>query len=168
MVARGFNQKKSEDFWETFSLTIRYESIRLILAIACAENLKVHQADIDTAYLQAKLHAKVYVYKIDRINIPAGKMLQVHNALYGLKQSGREWYIEACDTLEKFGLRPTFNDPSVFINSDKTLIVGLFVDDMIIAGKSLESITKFKESFCKVHKLKDLGEIYKFLELKIT
>jgi len=90
LVARGFNQKKSEDFWETFSLTIRYESIRLILAIACAENLKVHQADIDTAYLQAKLHAKVYVYKIDRINIPAGKMLQVHNALYRLKQSSKE------------------------------------------------------------------------------
>jgi hypothetical protein len=69
--------------------------------------------------------------------MPIGKVLRVKRGLYGLKQSGREWYIEACNTLEKFGLRPTFSDPSVFINNDKSLVVGLFVDDMVIAGKTL-------------------------------
>lgn len=168
LVARGFSQREGDDFWETFSPTIRYESIRLILAIACAENLEIHQADVDTAYPRARLHAEVFVSNIKGLILPPGKVLRIHKALYGLKQSGREWYIEACNTLDKFGLQPTFNDPSVFVNKDKSLVVGLYVDDMIIVARSLEEADKFKRNFGAVHKLEDLGDIHKYLGLTIT
>ena len=85
-----------------------------------------------------------------------------------MKQSGREWYIEACNTLAKFGLQPTFNDPSVFINEDRSLVIGLFVDDMIIATKTLKAVKEYKKGFRAIHKLKDLREIYKCLRLTIT
>ena len=168
LVARGFSQRAGDDFWETFSPTVRYESVRMILAIACAEDLEVHQADVDTAYPRAELHAEVYVRKIDGITLPANKVLRVRKAFYGLKQAGREWYIEACNTLANLGLQPVFNDPSVFINTDKSLVVGLFVDDMIIAAKTLDAVEEFKKSFGSIHKIKDLGEIHRYLGLTIT
>jgi hypothetical protein len=135
LVARGFSQREGDDFWETFSPTIRYESIRLILAIACAENLEIHQADVDT-------EEQDHVCEIKGLTLPLGKVFRIHKAPYGLKQSDREWYIEACNTLNKLDLWPTF-----------------------IAAKSLEAANKFKTDFGVVQ---DLGEIHKCLGLTIT
>jgi hypothetical protein len=88
--------------------------------------------------------------------------------LYSLKQSRREWYIEACNSLAKFDLKLSFSDLSVFINRDKSLIVSLYVDDMIILGHSLDKVRLFKERFGKLYKLKDIREISTFLGLEIT
>ena len=168
LVARGFSQRADNDFQKTFSLTIHYESIRLILAIAYAEDLEVHQADVVTAYPRAELYAEVYICKIDRLILSANKVLQICKAFYRLKQAGCEWYIEACNTLAKFGLQPAFNDPSVFINTDKSLVVELFVDNIIITAKTLDAVKEFKKSFGLIYKIKDLREIYKYLGLTIT
>ena len=56
----------------------------------------------------------------------------------------------------------------MFINKDKSLIVGLFVDDIIIAAKTLDAINEFKKGFRLIHKIKDLREIYRYLRLTIT
>jgi len=113
------------------------------------------------------LHAEVYIRKVERLAIPPGKVLRLQKALYGLKQLGREWYIEACNVLKRFDLEPTFSDPSVFVNSDRSLVVGPYVDD-IIAAKSLEAALEFKKGSGAIHALKDLGEVHKCLGLTIT
>jgi hypothetical protein len=97
------------------------------------------------AYPRAKLHVEVYIRKVQGLTLPAGVVLKVQKALYGLKQSGREWYIEACNGLAKLGLTPSFSNPSVFTNTDKTLIIGLYVDDILILGRSLDVVNTFKE-----------------------
>jgi hypothetical protein len=56
----------------------------------------------------------------------------------------------------------------VFVNTDKSLVVGLFVDNMIIAAKTLDTIKEFKKGFELIHKIKDLKEIHKYLGLTIT
>lgn len=168
LVAQGYSQRLGDDFYETFSPTIRYESIRALLAIGCAEDLEIHQADVESAYPRAKLHAEVYIRGVQGLTLPSGIALKVQKALYGLKQSGREWYIEACNGLAKLGLTPSFSDPSVFINKDRTLIIGLYVDDMLILGRSLGAVSEFKEEFSKMYKIKDLGEVRTFLGLEVT
>ena len=42
LVARGFSQQLGIDFFETFSLVVRIESLRILLAIAAVCNLEVH------------------------------------------------------------------------------------------------------------------------------
>ena len=59
------------------------------------------------------------------------------------------------------------NDLSVFINTDKSPVVGLFVDDMIIAAKTLNAVEEFKKCFGSIHKIKDFGEIYRYLGLTV-
>jgi hypothetical protein len=41
LVAQGFSQRVGEDFTETFSLIIRAESLRLLLALAANKDLEV-------------------------------------------------------------------------------------------------------------------------------
>jgi Reverse transcriptase (RNA-dependent DNA polymerase) len=41
LVAQGFSQRVGEDFTETFSPTIRAESLRLLLALAVSKDLEI-------------------------------------------------------------------------------------------------------------------------------
>jgi hypothetical protein len=95
-------------------------------------------------------------------------VLKVQKALYSLKQSGREWYIEAYNGLAKLSLTPSFSNLSVFTNKDKSLIIGLYVDNILVLGRSLDTVNVFKEQFSKMYKIKDLKEIRVFLGLKVT
>ena len=67
-------------------------------------------------------------------------MLLLNQALYGLKQSGREWYIKACRGLKTLGFEPLFSEPSIFWDAKKGQLIGLYVDDMIVLGKDLTAI----------------------------
>jgi hypothetical protein len=73
----------------------------------------------------------------------------VKKSLYGLKQSGREWYLEACKGLEELGLYPIFVDTCIFINKDRKLIVGLYVDNMVILVDDIQVIRDFKAGMAK-------------------
>jgi hypothetical protein len=56
----------------------------------------------------------------------------------------------------------------VFTNTDKTLIISLYVDDILILGRSLDVVNTFKEQFSKLYKIKDLGKVRTFLSLEVT
>ena len=43
LVAKGFTQLEGVDFDETFSLVARFESLRLLLALATLEDWEIHQ-----------------------------------------------------------------------------------------------------------------------------
>ena len=53
-------------------------------------------------------------------------------------------------------------------NKDKSLIIGLYVDDMLILGRSLGAVSAFKEQFGNMYKIKDLGDVRRFLSLEVT
>lgn len=155
------------DFIETFSPTIRAESLRILLAIGAREDLEMRQIDVVSAYPRSKLHAEVYMRAPEGLDSPKGKVLRVCNSLYGLKQSGREWYIEACKGLESLGFTPQFSDPSVFATADKNLLLGLYVDDMLILGEDKRAIEATVQGIQKLWEIKDLGEVQRILGLQV-
>ena len=140
LVAQGFKQVSGDDFLETFSPTIRSESLRILLALGAFEDLEIRQIDVVSAYPRSKLHATVYMKPPKELGAPEGKVLCLERSLYGLKQSGREWYIEACRGLKTLGFSPLFSEPSVFRNPESGIIIGLYVDDMLILGPRLGPI----------------------------
>ena len=60
-VAKGFNQIFGSDYLETFALTAKLSSIRLLLALATHFHCEVFQFDVSSAYLNADLEEDVYV-----------------------------------------------------------------------------------------------------------
>ena len=76
--------------------------------------------------------------------------------------------MEAVKGLAELGLEPTFADACVFVRKDKSLIVGLYVDDMVILSDKLTAVLEFKRAIAKRWEIKDLGEIQKILGLMVT
>jgi len=168
LVARGCKQKAGDDYLETFSPTIRSESLRTLLAIAAAEDLEVRQIDVTTAYPRSKLHATVYMRPPAALNCPAGTVLLLRQSLYGLKQSGREWYIEAAEGLDKLGFKPCYSEPSIFVTTDRSIIIGLYVDDMVIISADAQAIERIVQGIKALWAIKDLGPVNQILGLQVS
>lgn len=172
LVGQGFGQRPGEDYVETFSPTIRAESLRLLLSISAIEDLEVRQCDVVSAYPRSKLHAEVYIRLPQAIAEMLGikgynKALKLNTSLYGLKQSGREWYIEACRGLKTLGFEPLFSEPSIFRNTEIGQLIGLYVDDMLVLGKDLQAVQGTINAISTLWEIKDMGDVQVILGLQV-
>jgi hypothetical protein len=55
LVVKGYSQRPSIGFFETYSPVVCMDSIRVILSIVAADNLEMCQFDIATAFLNGTL-----------------------------------------------------------------------------------------------------------------
>ncbi|GKA90862.1 reverse transcriptase domain-containing protein [Tanacetum coccineum] len=68
LVAQG-NQQEGIDYDETYALVARLESIRILLAYACALDFKLFQMDVKSAFLNGFINEESYVW-YDRVMNP--------------------------------------------------------------------------------------------------
>ncbi|GJZ24532.1 retrovirus-related pol polyprotein from transposon TNT 1-94, partial [Tanacetum coccineum] len=61
LVSQGYNQQEGIDYDETYAPVARLESIRILLAIACANDFKLYQMDVKSAFLNGFINEEVYV-----------------------------------------------------------------------------------------------------------
>ena len=61
MVAKGYSQVEGIYYDQTFSPTVRFESIRVMVAVGASKAMSMHQMDVTTAFLYAPLEEKVYM-----------------------------------------------------------------------------------------------------------
>ncbi|GJZ06751.1 integrase, catalytic region, zinc finger, CCHC-type containing protein [Tanacetum coccineum] len=61
LVEQGYKQQEGIDFDETYALVARLESIRNFLAYACANDFKLFQMDVKSAFLNGFINEEVYV-----------------------------------------------------------------------------------------------------------
>ena len=54
-MAKGFSQVEGIDYDQTFSPTVRFESIRQMVALGTSRGMNMHQMDVTTAFLYAPL-----------------------------------------------------------------------------------------------------------------
>ncbi|GKB10078.1 retrovirus-related pol polyprotein from transposon TNT 1-94 [Tanacetum coccineum] len=59
LVAQGYNQQEGIDFDETYAPVARLESIRILLAYACAHDFKLFQMDVKSAFLNGFINEEV-------------------------------------------------------------------------------------------------------------
>ncbi|GJU79529.1 copia protein [Tanacetum coccineum] len=94
LVAQGYNQQEGIDFEETYAPMARLESIRILLAYACAHNFKLYQMDVKSAFLNGFINEEVYVAQplgfVD--SEKPNHVFKLKKALYGLKQAPKAWY----------------------------------------------------------------------------
>ena len=61
LVAKGFTQVFGVDYFETFASVVRFDSLRLILAISVSHDLELWQIDFESAFLNGKMKEEVYM-----------------------------------------------------------------------------------------------------------
>ena len=166
-VAKGYSQIKNVDYYETYAPTTKMTTIRMLMQLGVQYNLIIHQMDVKSAYLNAEIDCDIFVEQPQGYKIPGKEKLvwQLNKSLYGLKQSGKNWN----DLLKKEFLDEDFNqgnvDPCMFCKNHgtTTIIILVWVDDILIAASDWDSLIKVKRNLMKKFQMTDLGQIKKFL-----
>ncbi|GJW76675.1 retrovirus-related pol polyprotein from transposon TNT 1-94, partial [Tanacetum coccineum] len=65
LLAKGYAQKKGNDFEESFTPVARLEAFRLFIAYAAHKSFRVYQMDVKTTFLYGPLKEEVYVNQPD-------------------------------------------------------------------------------------------------------
>lgn len=171
LVAKGYVQRHGIDFDEVFAPVARLESVRLLLAHAAGEGWAVHHMDVKSAFLNGKLLEDVYVEQPPGFVVKRQehKVLHLVKALYGLRQAPRAWYSKLDESLLKLGFCRSKSEHAVYMRGigARRLIVGVYVDDLVITGADESDIDKFKSEMKHTFQMSDLGLLKYYLGLEV-
>jgi hypothetical protein len=169
-VAKGFSQRQGVDYFDTFSPTAKHTTLRVLLHIAAALDLELHQMDVSVAFLQGDLAEEIYLKPAPGFEDPSNPdwVWLLKRPVYGLKQSPRQWHAKLKDTLLAMGFTPSFADPSLFIRIQPGFFVLVYVDDFTLASNSSDDLKAFKRELMQQFKMKDMGEISHYLGMTMT
>ncbi|GKE74858.1 retrovirus-related pol polyprotein from transposon TNT 1-94 [Tanacetum coccineum] len=169
LVAQGYNQQEGIDYDETYASVARLESIRILLAYACALDFKLFQMDVKSAFLNSFINEEVYVAQ------PPGfidfkkpdHVYKLKKALYDRKQEPKAWY----DRLKAFLIKHEYNmgmvDNTVFTKkkSLNLIIVQIYVDDIIFGLTCQDMCDEFAKIMHDEFEMSMMGELNFFLGL---
>lgn len=170
LVAKGFRQKEGIDFDEVFAPVGKYSTLRVLLSMAAAQDLEMHQLDIKTAFLNGVLEEQVYIQQPPGYEEgEPGTVCHLHKSLYGLRQAPRAWHLRLKEELEKLGFTASAADPGLYISNDKagTSFLLVYVDDILILSKALDTVKTVKTALQGVFDAHDMGDAYYFLGMTI-
>ena len=146
---------------DTFSPTLRYATLRVLIALAAMLGVVIHQMDVKTAFLNGVLRTPVYVEQPSGYESgdPSKKVWRLKRALYGLVEAPRLWYETLNEALTTSGFVRITGDPCLFVlrRGPQIVVLGVFVDDFLVFGTSEKMVTKVKEMLGSRFKTKDLG-----------
>ncbi|KAI0994431.1 hypothetical protein K3495_g13751, partial [Podosphaera aphanis] len=161
LVAQGHTQGYIYDYSDTFCPVVRFDSFRLVLAIAAYHGLEIGQIDIKGAYLNGDLSEEIYMKQPRGCEDGTGRVCKLIHTLYGLKQSGREWNKTLKEFLvEKAGYTQLTKEHGLFFRHDSKGydIIAVWVDDFLIASTDKNRMSATKQEIGKQWETTDLGE----------
>lgn len=170
LVAKGFDQKYSIDYNETFSPVTKFESVRTLLATAAQRDLHVHHMDVSTAFLNGDLSEDVYMMQPQGF-VEKGKenlVCKLNKSIYGLKQAPRCWNSELDSFLKSMHFVQSKSDPCIYVkNGENFFVISVYVDDIILACKSIDEIESVKNQLKSKYQMTDFGSLKYFLGVHV-
>jgi hypothetical protein len=169
LVAKGFSQIEGIDYDELFSPVVRYESVRLIFALAALEQWHLQALDVKTAFLYGKLDEEIYMQQPEGFVTKGSekKVLRLKRAIYGLKQAALAWWKELEASMKRLGFTRLFADAGIFRHNKFKVVAIAYVDDCLFLGADLNIVMKVKNQFMQIWECRDLGEAKEFLKMRI-
>ena len=125
-----------------------------------------------TAFLHGTLEKRIYMKQSDGF-MEMGqeeKVCLLSKSLYGLKQSPRQWYRRFDSFVLSLGFYRCEHDYCVYIkdvDEEDALYLLLYVDDMLIASRSMDAVKRLKRKLSSEFKMKDLDPAEKILRMEI-
>ncbi|GKD42075.1 ribonuclease H-like domain, reverse transcriptase, RNA-dependent DNA polymerase [Tanacetum coccineum] len=144
LSTKGDIQEHGIDFEEVFAPVARMETIRLLLAIAANNKWEVHHLDVKSAFLHGDLKEEV--------------------------QAPRAWNIKLDNTLKSLDFKKCALEQAIYTkkSKDSILLIGVYVDDLIITGTPKKEIDNFKAQMEEKFEMSDLGLLAYYLGIEVT
>lgn len=189
-MVRGFEQVQGVDYGETFAPVIKYTSIRVLCSEAAAQDLDLDQVDFKTAFLNGDIDEDIYMEVPEGVEITKEYLKELdldldkvenvtkldiicklEKSMYGTKQAPRSWNKKIDSVLSgELGFVRSEGDPCLYVCTSKTdtIMIGLYVDDMLLASKNRQQIEWLKKQLGERFEMKDLDAAKVCLGLEIT
>ncbi|PLW07766.1 hypothetical protein PCANC_25701 [Puccinia coronata f. sp. avenae] len=171
LVAMGYSQVHGINYSKVFALTMRLETLRLILSLLAVRKWTGRQVDFKTAFLNGRLSDPVYMAQPPGFEDPEHPdwVCDFERSIYGLKQSPREWNLELHAALVEIGLTQSHYDPTLYFCLDGRKLLGalaVHVDDLAAVGEQ-SFVNSTISSLGSRFKIGADDELHHFLSLKI-
>jgi hypothetical protein len=166
----GSGQVQGKDYDQSYSPTVRKETILLVTHVAAARGWLTKHIDIGNAYKEVPTQNKRPLYmKLTKAMLQQGfahtPFVKLLVNYWGTKQAGREWHAWLGCVLMHYGFERSGDDPCLFYIEDTAqgliLLFLLFVDDLGFFGnweaKLVQVLDYMKEFFDEV-KIEDLSK----------
>ncbi|XP_074327045.1 uncharacterized protein LOC141664984 [Apium graveolens] len=154
IMVKGYTQEHGVDFDEIYAPVTRLETVRMLLALATKNSWKEVYVMQPEGFERKGQESKVY------------KLLK---ALYGLRQAPRAWYSKLNKFLERLGFQRCPYEHAVYTRKieGNILVVGVYVDELLITGTSISIIKEFKQEMNKQFDMSDLDKLTYYLGTEI-
>ena len=174
VVIKGYEQVEGSDYGETFAPVAKLVSFRLLLAMAAKNAWFIDHMDVVTAFLNPPVEEEIYMQAPEGIDWlepswPAMNrpICKLKKSLYGLKQAPRLWYQHINTFLAILGFTSTNSDSNIYISRSYSMIILLYVDDLLLISPQSANIAKVKERLSEKYRMSDLGPIRQFLGIEV-
>ena len=175
-MACGYSQVEGKDYDETFAATMRASSFRTLLAVATMRKMVLDHMDVTSAFTQSYIDVKnlwvdpppgYETYDSDGNVQP----VNLKKALYGTKQASRLWNETVTKYLVSVGFVQSTSDPIIFVHPTSNIIIGIYVDDLIIGhtkdATGMAAFSEFKRSFGEKFNATHSGPLEWFLGIAV-
>ena len=114
LVAQGFRHVKHLHYTDSYSSIPTPASVRILLAIEAAQDLKLGQLNFERAFHQADVGETIYVELPRKLLSVSECRWEAQQGIYGLNQAERWWNTKLTINLQGIGLEQSHADPCVF------------------------------------------------------
>lgn len=175
LVAKGFSQIPGVDYFEMYASVVRYESLRMNLAIAAAKDMEAWQVDYVSAYLNSPTQVPIHMTQPEGYEVPPKtdgspeKVALVTKALYGTMDGAYNWAKSLNADMKNLGYYRSQADPSVRsrnVDSEIT-ITCTYTDDVTGISSTPEGGALARRELTQSYKTKDLGDAKLILGIRI-
>jgi hypothetical protein len=148
LVTNGYVQRQGVDSEEVFVLVAQMESVRVTLTVVSHHGWTMHHMDVKSTFLNGDLAEEVYVQQPPGFTVNDGR-----GRSYGCTRLSmdwgrhQEWNFMLDRVLHELSFLRCKLEHGLYTRVMKKIrvVVGVYVDDLIIMGESEKEVQVFKE-----------------------
>ena len=156
---------------EKYSPTPATVSIRMLLAMAAANDGELRHFDAEQAFLKADIDEEIYIEIPEEFQKFPGAVGRLNKAIYRLVQGGGVLEQQFCDNMAAIGFEQAKADPCVLrkvLDGEADMVVVVHVDDILTHAKDQATMDRFAAELGQKSKLKDMGDAGYYMVCHIT
>ena len=173
LVVCGYSQIYGLDYDLTYSPTVSSIVVMLLMNYIIANNMVYGSFDIKGAFLEGKPDKKLFCRLPSELSGGHGKLgerVEILRNIYGEKQAPKVWNDYFNKILIEMGFKRCPADPCLYswIDKNNTIIIGVHVDDGLIASNDMKLIESFIEKLKRYLEVNYFYPMNKFIGMDIV
>ena len=174
LVAQGFTQRYGVDYFDTYSPTLRFKSLNIVLSMVASMDYELRQMDVVSAFLHATMKEEAYMRQPQGFEQEGNVVCKLNKTIYGTKQASMEWNQTFNQAMvQGLGFKRCVSDSCVYVKRSKTgraMYLLLFVDDILFAFHPADVVEhdQYVAQLSRRFQMKTLGDAEWILGMRIV